>query len=781
MNSKYRQLFPKAFLALLSIAMALTVLAIYSISSALSAQAAKDNSSDFNNPKSQNTSIIRTSNLEQTRTVAKSYGLKEVNVSTLPKGEAFLTVNAPISHLGLQMSAWDMRHDPSFKVSPNHDYRLLLEPNDPNYQNGDQWNLNKINAPAAWDITTGSEDVVIAVIDTGVLSSQSWTGSDVGDCPPEEPCEQPDFPAEKMWVNPNEVLDGTDTSGNGFIDDVNGWDFMGGWRGDSAICPNHNDSAVYEHPENSNFLRQDNDPQPYSCDNPNNPSLLNMNHYEGACPQSGEDIFRLDRGACYIGHGTIVASVSASATNNLELVAGIDWNAKIMNIRVLDGYGWGDSARVAAGIEYAADMGADVINLSLAVFDAFGSCTSIDSTVESALQKAANAGVVVVAASGNGGGEGVCYPARSEHAMAVGASNSSDQRASFSTYGSHLDVLAPGVGIPAANAPAKSNGFNNYHSGANGTSLATPHVAGLAALIKSVSAGYSVDQITKLITDGARKVSGMGGANFHKEYGYGRIDANRTVALSSLTHPSGTLVRESGNPRIYLVENNQRRYISSRPIFDSHKFRLSRVRNNSVNTMNLPEGSPLGYREGTLLQGSGSAVYVVGYDGGQMQKRHITSRSVFDSLGYSFDEIMKVTDSQLPTVNGPDINNSSVHPDGTLIRASGDTKVYLIEDGKRRHISTRPAFNSHEFTFDQVKQATNQDMNMPTASSLSFRDGTLIQGGSAPVYVVSYQANQAQKRHIKSRWVFDALDLSFSDVLKVNNSQLPTQNGDPIE
>jgi hypothetical protein len=416
-------------------------------------------------------------------------------------------------------------------LAPNYVYQSTFVPNDPNYSN--QWNLPKISAPAAWDITRGSSDVVIAVIDSGILFEQTINNTTYS---------QPDFPLSRMWTNPLETgmtqpgdacwtgapedkrFNNCDDSGNGLIDDWRGWDFMGGYRGASEVCPNHSSSAVYQSGSDPSFVTQDNDPGPYSCDSPSSPNILNKDHYNGSCEAFVS--------ACYVGHGTMVASVVAAQTNNNQLIAGIDHNAKIMNLRALDGYGFSTTARIAAAVNYAANNGADVINMSLG-----GNCNNsnfTDSVMEAALLNARNSGVVSVAASGNDGWANICYPASSAYTIAVGATNQSDNRQSYSNYGSKLDVVAP-AGVPVANAPSAQIN-SNYFSNAHGTSLSTPHVAGLAALLRAQDPGASVSTIRGRIINFADKVSGMNGNNYTNQYGYGRINMHSSlIRLKDIT------------------------------------------------------------------------------------------------------------------------------------------------------------------------------------------------------------------------------------------------------
>ncbi len=430
-------------------------------------------------------------------------------------------------------------------VYENRLYQAAAIPNDPKFTDNSQWNLNKISATGAWDVTTGSEQSTIAVVDSGVLWSQFWPGST--ECTAENPCVQPDIPASKIKINTGETgsteaegsapnctsrgltldkaCNNLDDDNNGLIDDVNGWDFMGGHRGEEN-CPNFSNNSTYNSPSHSGYVAQDNDPQPYSCDNPNDPKILNKNHYNNSC--------NAYEGACFTSHGTSVAGVAAASTNNHTSVAGLDWQAKILPIRALDGYGYGDSVSISSSIDYAVKMGADVINLSLATFYG-GGCSNIDPLVNESIKAAYEAGVVVVAAAGNGGLDKVCYPANSQYTIAVGASDSNDKRASFSNFGSELDVVAPGQSMPILLAPTTQ--YNSTLGVGSGTSFATPHISGLASLLKATQPDLTPDKARDLIRERADKVSAMNGASFTKEYGYGRVNASKTLQPESTIKP----------------------------------------------------------------------------------------------------------------------------------------------------------------------------------------------------------------------------------------------------
>lgn len=217
------------------------------------------------------------------------------------------------------------------------------------------------------------------------------------------------------------------------------------------------------------------------------------------------------------GHGTYVAGIAAAETNNSQGVAGVSWHSRIMPIRVLgpDGSGW--DSDIANGVIWAADHGAKIINMSLGGSDS--SQTLID-----AVNYAYNLGCVLVAASGNSNTNQPFYPAAYDHVIAVGATNSSDQRASFSNYGSYLDVTAPGEGITSTYFYA-GLGIDTYATG-SGTSAASPHVAGLAALLASHYPGWTNDQIEQRIKNSA---DDLGSSGWDQYYGYGRINLEKSL------------------------------------------------------------------------------------------------------------------------------------------------------------------------------------------------------------------------------------------------------------
>ena len=238
-----------------------------------------------------------------------------------------------------------------------------------------------------------------------------------------------------IWRNPGEIAgNGIDDDRNGYIDDIRGWDFVSG---------------------------------------DNNPMDLNWD-----------------------GHGTHVAGVIAAERNNFG-ITGVAYNAKIMPVRVLDTFGSGSPNDVAAGIRYAADNGANVINLSL------GNEFVPSNVINNAIQYANNKGSVVVMAAGNSGVDQPDYPARNADSLgiAVGSIDINGRMADTSNRAGSkpLDYLvAPGVDIYST---TPDNTYETY----SGTSMATPQVAGVAALVLSANPNLTPAQVEYILTTTANR------------------------------------------------------------------------------------------------------------------------------------------------------------------------------------------------------------------------------------------------------------------------------------
>lgn len=297
-----------------------------------------------------------------------------------------------------------------------------------------------------------------------------------------------------IWINPLEV-DGNkkDDDHNGYIDDHYGWDFV-------------NNVA---------------DPGP---------------KFKTGYTEAG------------ILHGTIVAGVLGAAGNNIEGISGVTWKTQIMSLKALDDAGNGETARVVKAIDYAVVKGANIINLSFVGY-------ASSRTMRDAIQRAVDAGVVVVAPAGNeqSGGHGVnlntkpiypaCYKNDANQSLVIGvaATDGIDQKASFSGYGdSCVDISAPGVGFfsTAVYAPQKTwkgKFFDNYYDGYwSGTSVAVPLVSGALSLIQSANPTLTVQESARLLLASSDNIEALNPDYLH-QLGHGRLNIEN--ALRAATQP----------------------------------------------------------------------------------------------------------------------------------------------------------------------------------------------------------------------------------------------------
>ncbi len=241
------------------------------------------------------------------------------------------------------------------------------------------------------------------------------------------------------------------------------------------------------------------------------------------------------------GHGTHVAGTLAQSTNNGEGVAGVAYNANIMPLKVLDSLGQGTYAGIIQGINFAVANGAKVINMSLSGHS--GSQALLDAVNQARVQ-----GVLVVAAAGNNNGL-VEYPARYDSVMAIGAVRYDKTRARYSNVGPEIDVVAPGgdnqvdqnndgFGDGIVQQTFRSGEINTFrYLFMEGTSMATPHVSGLAALLLAQNPSLSVDDLVNTIKSTALD---LGPTGEDEEYGAGLIQSADALAAVGGTLPTAT-------------------------------------------------------------------------------------------------------------------------------------------------------------------------------------------------------------------------------------------------
>jgi subtilisin family serine protease len=280
-----------------------------------------------------------------------------------------------------------------------------------------------IHAPEAWDITKGSRDIIVAVVDTGIDFFHEDLRSNI-------------------WVNTKEIPgNGIDDDGNGYVDDVYGFD----------------------------FVSNDNDPF--------------------------DDHF----------HGTHVAGTIGAMGNNGLGVVGVNWNVRIMAVKAFDEQGGGTVSAAIGALHYAVVNGARIINCSWGLEDH-------SRALADAIAEAQAAGVLVVAAAGNSRTDAPFYPAAYDSVIAVASVNNKGQRSNFSNFGAHVDISAPGEQILSTVPDSK-------YDTVSGTSMAAPHVSGVAALVLSRHPDFNPLQVATILKNTADPVSS------DRPIGRGRVNA----------------------------------------------------------------------------------------------------------------------------------------------------------------------------------------------------------------------------------------------------------------
>ena len=407
----------------------------------------------YNSKRFQNANIMSTSsassNAKIGARVQKDFsddGLSGMQLVTLPP------------NLSVEDAIAEYQKNPDvLYAEPNYIYYTAVTPNDPYY--GNQWALYNtthpgvdIAAPDAWGISTGSDSVVVAVVDTGIDYNH------------------PDL-AANIWNNIDEIpSNGIDDDGNGYIDDIRGWNFYG----------NTND------PMDGN---------------------TNDNTY----------------------HGTHCAGILGADGNNGIGVTGVNWEVKIMPLRVANESGSLTDADAIEAINYASANGADVISLS------WGS----DSDAQALKDAIDNSPAIVVCAAGNhkpglDTDNFPFYPAsfNSTNIISVGASDGTDARSWFSNYGIiSVDLVAPGVSIFSTNISSANTTVSYQYHYMKGTSIATPFVAGVAALVKAENPRLTSTQIKNVILNNVDVLPSLSG---EVKTG-GRLNAYKAVLAAPST------------------------------------------------------------------------------------------------------------------------------------------------------------------------------------------------------------------------------------------------------
>ncbi len=247
------------------------------------------------------------------------------------------------------------------------------------------------------------------------------------------------------------------------------------------------------------------------------------------------------------GHGTHTAGTIAAVGNNSIGVVGVNWKSRIMALKFLNSGGSGFLDNGIKALQYAADMGARVSSNSWG-------CTCNSQAMDDAVQYEHDRGMVMVAAAGNSNADALDFsPASADGAITVAASDYNDAKASFSNWGQKIDVIAPGVDILSTRATVNpmctaSRTVGTNYCRVSGTSMATPHAAGLAALILSKNPNLTNEEVRQIIRTGAVDL-GVPGKD--SSFGYGRINANNSISISTNTPLSPIITNPKSRTVVY--------------------------------------------------------------------------------------------------------------------------------------------------------------------------------------------------------------------------------------
>lgn len=236
------------------------------------------------------------------------------------------------------------------------------------------------------------------------------------------------------------------------------------------------------------------------------------------------------------GHGTAVTGTIVANGNNGQGVAGIAYGCSVLPVKVMDNNGFAPYSTIAAGIKYAVDNGARVINLSIAG-------TSQSATLQEAIDYAWSNNVVVVAAAGNSADTTIQYPAACNHVLSVSSTSPGDALSYFSSYGSYVKISAPGETIWTT-----QNTLTTPYGAWRGTSFASPVVASVAALVLSANPTLSNDQVVSLLEQSA---DDLGTPGYDTSFGYGRVNALRAVS-AACSAPGAILTAPPAAPAVVL-------------------------------------------------------------------------------------------------------------------------------------------------------------------------------------------------------------------------------------
>jgi len=389
------------------------------------------------------------------------------------------------------------------------------------------------------------------------------------------------------------------------------------------------------------------------------------------------------------GHGTLVAGILGATANNQKGIVGSNWKISLMPLKALSADGKGDSSDISEAIVWAADHGANIINLSLGGIG-FGHDTALANAIAYAFKK----NIVLVAAAGNdlaaAGGNldtepvyPICDDNGQNMVLGVVAVDQNDLKPEFSNYGRNcIDVAAPGKRILSTinHDPFTKAAAPNSYAYASGTSMAAAFVSGEAALIKSWNPNATNVQIRDRIIASADQIdrqnlSQCGGGSCAGLLGYGRINAAKSLETQIVTQNviEGDLIKVQENNFIYYIFGGKKNLVS--PFVYNQRFQNNPLRILPASELAaFPEGSYAMPLEGTLAKlDSDPTVYLI-----SKGKKDPITLQVFQQRGFSFADVSTLSFSEMNSWITSDFFPPA---EGTLLRTQKDRTVYWVVGG----------------------------------------------------------------------------------------------------
>ncbi|HET9531641.1 MAG TPA: S8 family serine peptidase [Blastocatellia bacterium] len=304
------------------------------------------------------------------------------------------------------------------------------------------------------------------------------------------------------------------------------------------------------------------------------------------------------------GHGTAVAGTAAASSNNTQGVASVAWGCQIMPVRISDLNGFGYASTVAMGLNWAADHGARVANVSYKFSNSL--------TVRNAAQNFQNRGGVVVMSAGNDGA--FDSSADNPYVLTVSGTTVADVIISWSNRGNNIDLAAPGAGIWTTN---RGGGYGSW----NGTSFSSPIVAGVAGLVLSVNPGLSGSQAQEILK---RSADDLGSAGWDSSYGWGRVNAANAVTLAggSVTPPPPPPIEDTTAPVVNITSPSDGSRVAAKV-----NVRVNASDDTGVTRVEF-------YVDGRLVARSTSSPFTFGWDTRKLSKgAHSIHCRAYDAAG----------------------------------------------------------------------------------------------------------------------------------------------------